>query len=114
MLEGHKLSLQLSRAKAAAPEGKKGGKKETKEEGTTKVVVRNVAFEATRKVGSGATLQLTLYVYLYFGAIMDLASLFSKSPVFTSPHLHPLQDITAVSAANLTACLIHPSRFLNI
>ncbi len=69
MLDGHKLALQLSRQRkalsasgggggggGAAGGGDAGGaagapgKKGRKEEGSTKLVVRNVAFEATRKV----------------------------------------------------------------
>ena len=65
LLDGHKLSLQLSKAKGvAASTGSKGTKKgatggqglKGTEEGTTKVVVRNVAFEATRKVSRGSHL----------------------------------------------------------
>ena len=50
LLDGHKLSLQLSKAKGPAPGTKSSKKKGAEEAGTTKVVVRNVAFEATRKV----------------------------------------------------------------
>ncbi|KAG1656825.1 hypothetical protein FOA52_008459 [Chlamydomonas sp. UWO 241] len=52
MLDKHKLSLQLSRAKAPASAGKDGSSKKrgaAGDDGSTKVVVRNVAFEATRK-----------------------------------------------------------------
>jgi len=53
MLEKHKLQLQLSKHKAAAAaadgSSKKKGSKRKEEEGGTKLVVRNVAFEATRK-----------------------------------------------------------------
>ena len=46
MLDKHKVQLQLARQKASS----KGGKDKTKEkEKGTKLVVRNVAFEATRK-----------------------------------------------------------------
>jgi len=54
VLDGHKLALQLSMRKPAGSEqAKKEGKREEKKEDTrargTKLVVRNVAFEATRK-----------------------------------------------------------------
>ncbi len=54
MLDKHKLQLQLSKHKApagAAGDGSSGGKKKRgkDEEAGTKLVVRNVAFEATRK-----------------------------------------------------------------
>ena len=54
MLDNHKLSLQLSKRRptAAAEKKSEGAEKKGKksEEATTKLVVRNVAFEATRKV----------------------------------------------------------------
>ena len=58
MLDGHKLSLQLSRSSNASSDSdKKKAKAKRKgeglvgdeEEGSSKLVVRNVAFEATRK-----------------------------------------------------------------
>ena len=49
VLDGHKLALQLSMRKlSAAHSGKQDGKAIAKGKGT-KLVVRNVAFEATRK-----------------------------------------------------------------
>ena len=49
VLDGHKLALQLSMRKlSAAQPGKQDGKAATMGRGT-KLVVRNVAFEATRK-----------------------------------------------------------------
>ena len=49
VLDGHKLALQLSMRKlSAAQPGKQDGKAAAKGRGT-KLVVRNVAFEATRK-----------------------------------------------------------------
>ena len=49
VLDGHKLALQLSMRKlSVAQPGKQGGKAAAKGRGT-KLVVRNVAFEATRK-----------------------------------------------------------------
>ena len=54
MLDGHKLALQLSMRKATS--GSKAGQKAKQQESLedrkgkgTKLVVRNVAFEATRK-----------------------------------------------------------------
>ena len=99
MLEGHKLSLQLSRAKEAdqskggAGRAKGGGSKEA---GTTKVVVRNVAFEATRKVGRVYHFRARMIVFslifaltyisvapqipftLHIEATLDLTQLFSN------------------------------------
>ncbi|KAL3679101.1 hypothetical protein R1sor_022057 [Riccia sorocarpa] len=52
VLEGHALVLQLSHAAKRAESDstdKKGAKKGAKEESFTKIIVRNVAFEATRK-----------------------------------------------------------------
>lgn len=57
MLDKHKLSLQFSKRKAGAggagAGGAKGGKAkggdEPAEGGSTKLVVRNLAFEATKK-----------------------------------------------------------------
>ena len=50
LLEGHKLVLQLSMKKGAETKpAVKGEKKKKAAKGSTKVVVRNVAFEATAK-----------------------------------------------------------------
>ena len=50
LLEGHKLVLQLSMKKGAeTTPAVKGEKKKKAAKGSTKVVVRNVAFEATAK-----------------------------------------------------------------
>jgi len=51
MLGGHKLNLQLSMKKdiGATTAAKKAGKDKDKNAQATKVVVRNVAFEATSK-----------------------------------------------------------------
>ena len=50
MLDKHKLQLQLSKHKpgGAASDGKKGGKKKADDDAGAKLVVRNLAFEATR------------------------------------------------------------------
>jgi multiple RNA-binding domain-containing protein 1 len=53
VLEGHALALQLSHSARRGGETDstevKGGKKGGKSESSTKIIVRNVAFEATRK-----------------------------------------------------------------
>ncbi|GLC70759.1 hypothetical protein PLESTF_001030300 [Pleodorina starrii] len=53
MLDGHKLALQLSRGRKAQAAGAaapaKAAKKEAEGDGSTKLVVRNLAFEATKK-----------------------------------------------------------------
>lgn len=50
MLEGHKLSLQLSMKKGVAlKSASTGGSKKDAHSRSTKIVVRNVAFEATAK-----------------------------------------------------------------
>ncbi|PRW58148.1 Multiple RNA-binding domain-containing 1 [Chlorella sorokiniana] len=48
-LDGHKLVLQLSQKKPAASAAAAGGKRKAGLPDTSKMVVRNVAFEATRK-----------------------------------------------------------------
>ncbi|KAG2451283.1 hypothetical protein HYH02_003889 [Chlamydomonas schloesseri] len=50
MLDGHKLALQLSRGRKTAPAGAaKAAAKKGQEDGSVKLVVRNLAFEATKK-----------------------------------------------------------------